>query len=157
GLIRTLDAQSFKRGETIYARVCINCHGTKDQPGSLPTSLRFADGKFKHGADPFRMYQTLTHGFGMMTPQAWMVPVQKYEVIHYIREAYLKPFNRGQYVAVDDAYLAGLPKGQNRGPKPSNIEPWVSMNYGPSLMATLEVGAKGNFAYKGIAVRLDNG
>ncbi len=31
------------------------------------------------------------------------------------------------------------------------------MNYGPSLMATLEVGDKGNFAYKGIAVRLDNG
>ena len=103
------------------------------------------------------MYQTLTHGFGMMTPQTWMVPQQKYDVIHYIREAYLKPHNPGQYVKIEDAYLAGLPKGASRGPKPSNIEPWVSMNYGPSLMATLEVGDKGNFAYKGIAVRLDNG
>ena len=55
-------------------RVCANCHGTKEQPGSMPTSLRFAEGKFKNGADPFRMYQTLTHGFGMMTPQTWMVP-----------------------------------------------------------------------------------
>ncbi len=51
--------------------------------GSMPTSLRFAEGKFKNGADPFHMYQTLTHGFGMMTPQTWMVPEQKYDVIHY--------------------------------------------------------------------------
>ncbi len=157
GLIRSLDTQSFKRGESIYVRVCANCHGTKEQAGSLPTSLRFADGKFKNGADPFHMYQTLTHGFGMMTPQTWMVPKQKYDVIHFIRESYLKPHNPGQYTMIDDAYLAGLPKGSSRGPEPSSIEPWVSTNYGPSLMATLEVGDKGNFAYKGIAVRLDNG
>ncbi len=157
GLIRSLDAQSYKRGETIYVRVCANCHGTKEQMGSMPTSLRFADGKFKNGSDPFRMYQTLTHGYGMMTPQRWMVPQQKYDVIHYIREAYLKPYNPGQFTRLEDSYFSGLPKGVSRGPKPSNIEPWVSMNYGPSLMATLEVGNKGNFAYKGISVRLDNG
>jgi len=157
GLIHSLDTRSFKRGEAIYVRVCANCHGTTEQAGSMPTSLRFAEGKFKNGSDPLRMYQTLTHGWGMMTPQPWMVPQQKYDVIHFIREAYLKPHNPGQYGKVDDAYLAGLPKGVSRGPKPSNIEPWVSMNYGPSLMATLEVGDQGNFAYKGIAVRLDNG
>jgi putative heme-binding domain-containing protein len=157
GLIRALDRKSLKRGEAIYVRVCANCHGTKEQPGSMPTSLRFAEGKFKNGADPFHLYQTLTHGFGMMTAQTWMVPEQKYDVIHFIRETYLKPYNPDQYVKIDEAYLASLPKGTSRGPKPSNIEPWVSMNYGPSLMATLEVGNQGNFAYKGIAVRLDNG
>lgn len=157
GLLRALDADSRKRGEAIYLRVCVNCHGTKDQLGSMPTSLRFANGKFKNGSDPFRMYQTLTHGFGMMTPQTWMVPRQKYDVIHYIREAYLKPHNPDQYAPVDDAYLAGLPKGKGFGPKPSTIEPWVSMNYGPHLMATFEVGNQGNFAYKGIAIRLDSG
>jgi putative heme-binding domain-containing protein len=157
GLLRSLDHQSFRRGEAIYSRVCANCHGTKDRPGSLPASLRFAEGKFKNGCDPHSLYRTLTHGFGMMTPQTWMVPQQKYDVIHYIREAYLKPFNSSQYTRVDAAYLAGLPKGASRGPAPSNIEPWSSMNYGPSLMLTLEVGNKGNFAYKGIAIRLDNG
>jgi putative heme-binding domain-containing protein len=157
GFIRSLNEQSFKRGEAIYVRVCANCHGTKDQVGTMPTSLRFAEGKFKNGADPFHMYQTLTHGFAMMTPQTWMVPEQKYDVIHYIREVYLKPLNPEQYAKVDGQYLAGLPKGTSRGPKPSNIEPWVSMNYGPSLMATIDVGNAGNFAYKGIAVRLDNG
>src|SRR5262249_10885914 len=139
GLLRSLDARSFQRGAAIYARVCANCHGTREQAGSLPTSLRFAEGKFKNGSDPYALYRTLTHGFGIMTPQTWTVPEQKYDVIHYIREAYLNPANSSQYVPIDDPYLASLPRGTSRGPKPSTIEPWVSMNYGPSLMATVEV------------------
>src|SRR5262249_45162124 len=63
-----------------------------------------------------------------------------------------------QYARVDREYLAGLPKGTSKGPAPRDIRPWVTMDYGPSLMATLEVGDDGtNFAYKGIAVRLDAG
>jgi len=70
----------------------------------------------------------------------------------------LKPRNPSQYVAVDAAYLAGLPKGDTRGPAPSTFEAWVAMDYGPNLTATYEIGADGsNFAYKGIAVRLDAG
>ena len=111
GLIRSLDRRSYQRGKAIYVRVCANCHGTKEQAGSMPTSLRFAEGKFKNGADPFRMYQTLTHGFGMMTPQTWMVPQQKYDVIHFIREAYLKPHNPGQFVKIEDAYLVRVAEG----------------------------------------------
>ncbi len=156
GLISSLGRRSLERGEAIYLRVCANCHGTKDQPGSLPTSPRFADAKLKNGTDPHRLYQTLTHGFGMMPPQTWMVPEQKYDVIHYLREAYLRPHNPSQYFKVDGQYLAGLPKGKGRGPRPSAIEPWVSMDYGPTLMLTLEAD-RGNFAHKGIAVRLDAG
>jgi putative heme-binding domain-containing protein len=157
-LIAGFDTAGLKRGEAIYRRVCANCHGTHDQPGSLPNSPRFASGKFKNGADPFAMYQTLTRGFGMMVPQTWMVPQQKYDVIHYIREVYLKPHNRSLYASIDKAYLARLPKGDTRGPAPLNIEPWVAMDYGPSLINTYEIGNDGsNFAYKGIAVRLDPG
>jgi putative heme-binding domain-containing protein len=158
GFLAGLDAKSFQRGEAIYNRLCINCHGTRDKVGSLPASLRFASGKFKNGCDPYSMYQTLTRGFGMMTPQTWMVPQQKYDVIHYIRETYLRPFNPSQYVPIDAAYLSRLPGGNTRGPAPSILEPWSMMNYGPTLMTTIEVGHDGtNFAYKGIAVRLDPG
>jgi putative heme-binding domain-containing protein len=157
-LIRDWNDQAFQRGEAIYRRVCANCHGTKDQVGSLPTSLRFAEGKFKNGSDPLAMYRTLTHGFGLMPPQTWMVPSQKYDVIHYIREAYLRRHNRGQLVEIDAAYLAQLPPGDTRGPEPSKIEVWSAMDYGPSLTHTYEIpGLKDNFAYKGIAVRLDGG
>jgi hypothetical protein len=79
-------------------------------------------------------------------------------VIHYIREAYLKDGNPSQYARADREYLARLPRGTGRGPAASNILPWVALDYGPSLMATLEVGDDGtNFVYKGIAVRLDAG
>ena len=158
GMLASLNNDSFKRGEAIYNRLCINCHGTHDRPGSLPTSLRFATGKFKNGSDPFTMYQTLTRGFGMMVPQMWMVPQQKYDVIHYIREAYLKEHNPTQYFAPQEAYLANLPEGKSRGPAPSNILPWEQMDYGHNLVATYEVGSDGtNFAYKGNAIRLDAG
>ncbi|MDB5387573.1 MAG: heme-binding protein [Planctomycetaceae bacterium] len=167
GMIRDWNPASFKRGEAIYTRLCINCHGTADQPGSLPTSLKFATGTFKNGSDPYRLYLTLTHGYGLMAPQTWMVPVQKYDVVHYLREAYLKPRNAGQYTKVDNDYLAKLPKGKERGPAPSNVDPWSSMNYGAFLTATYEVpepksveskeNAGPNIAQKGIAVRLDSG
>ncbi|MDA1015186.1 MAG: c-type cytochrome [Planctomycetota bacterium] len=154
GIIGSLDNAAFKRGEAIYNRLCINCHGTRDRPGSLPTSLRFATGKFKNGGDPFTMYQTLTRGFGMMVPQTWMVPQQKYDVIHYIREAYLKPHNPSQLFAITNDYTSSLPKGDTRGPAPSNDEPWILMDYGPSLIASYELsGADLNFAYKGVAMR----
>lgn len=158
GMIADLDQQSYERGEAIYSRLCVNCHGTKDEPGSLPTSLRFASDEFRNGSDPHGMYKTLTHGFNLMVPQTWMVPQQKYDAVHYIREAYLKPLNPGQYVTIDETYLAGLPEGDTRGPAPSKFEPWVAMDYGPNLTASYEVGTDtSNFAYKGIAIRLDPG
>lgn len=158
GFISSFNKKSLKRGEAIYERTCMNCHGTVTEAGSLPTSLRFASGKFKNGNDPFKMYQTITHGFGLMTPQRWMVPQQKYDVIHYIRETYLKPHNPSQYAKLDDAYLASLPKGDTRGPEPSRVVPWSQMDYGPNLMATIEVGNSGdNIAYKGHTIRLDHG
>ncbi|XZE53194.1 DUF6797 domain-containing protein [Planctomycetaceae bacterium SH139] len=158
GMITGLDEASLERGAAIYGRVCANCHGTLEQPGSLPTSLRFGTGKFKNGSDPFTMYQTLTRGFGMMVPQSWMVPSQKYDVIHYIREVYLKPHNPSQYFLTNPEYLATLPVGSSKGPAPSESQPWEEMDYGPNLIATYEIGNDGdNFAYKGNAVRLDPG
>jgi putative heme-binding domain-containing protein len=160
GLIRGLDQKAYQRGEAIYTRVCANCHGTHTQPGSLPTSPKFATHTFKNGSDLYSLYRTLTHGYGLMAPQTWMVPRQKYEVIHYLREAYLKPHNATQYTTPDEVYLAKLPVGKKNqfGPAPASVDPWIAMDYGPSLMNTYEVGGPGpNIAYKGLAARLDAG
>ena len=59
-----------------------------------------------------------------MAAQTWMVPRQKYDVIHYIREAYFKPHNASQYAKLDRSYLDRLPRGNTLGPAPSAIEPW---------------------------------
>ncbi len=157
-LIRGLGQASFERGAETYRLRCESCHGNASQEGSMPTSLRFVSGKFKQGNDPYTMYQTLTHGFGMMNSQRWMVPQQKYEVIHYIREAFLKPENEDQWFEITNDYLASLPAGDTLGPKPIVNRPWTKMDYGPSLINTIEVSQDGsNIAQKGIAIRLDDG
>ena len=74
----------------------------------------------------------------------------------YLRETFLKPLNPSQYAAADDAYLQGLPKGASRGPTPPAADVWATADYGRSLSLTVEV-SPGNFAYKGVAVRLDPG
>ncbi len=158
GFIESWDQQMYEHGAEVFRLRCASCHGDLAAEGTMPTSLRFPSGKFKRGCDPYSLYQTLTHGYGMMNPQRWMVPEQKYAVIHYIRETFLREANPSQYFNVDEAYLAGLPLGETRGPKPVESQPWTLMNYGPSLINTIEVsGDRTNIAQKGIAIRLDDG
>ena len=158
GFLNELNQEAFQRGEAIYNRVCMNCHGTKDKPGSLPTSLKFASERFRNGSDPYTMYQTVTRGFGMMPAQYQLVPQQKHDVVYYIREEYVKKHNPSQYVPITPDYLSGIPKGTERGPEPLDRAPWIVMNYGNSLINTYEAGQNsGNFNYKGIGVRVDPG
>ena len=177
GLVRGWNKASLARGEKIYQLVCHACHGDLNLPGSIPNALRFAEGKFSHGADPYTMYQTVTRGWRLMAPQVQLVPREKYDVIHYIRETFLRGNNPSQFVPVTESFLAGLPKGNSTGPAPVKREPWREMDYGPFLIGTFEladaarraaaaklpadaldtIAPGSNLAYKGIAVRLDSG
>ena len=177
GLIRGWNKASLARGEKIYQLVCHSCHGDLNLAGSIPHALRFAEGPFAHGSDPLTMYATLTRGWRLMAPQPQLVPREKYDVLHYIRETFLAGRNPSQYTPVTDAYLAGLPKGDTTGPAATKREPWREMDYGPFLIGTFELAddarraaatklpgnaldtitPNANLAYKGIAVRLDSG
>jgi hypothetical protein len=128
--------------------------------------------------DPYSIYQTLTRGYGSMPPQVNLTPVEKYDLINYLRENFLKEKNPDQYFKIDSTYLASLPLGTSKGPAPKEFKPWAEMDYGNFLINTYElVGmnaaererssgpsplpdenlSKANFAYKGIAVRVDPG
>lgn len=175
GLIRGWNKASLARGQAIYQAVCHNCHGDLNLPGSLPNALRFASGKFQHGSDPHSLYRTITQGWRLMPPQVHLVPQEKYDVIHYIRETFLASHNATQLFAVTPDYLAGLPRGESRGPAPTVRAPWREMDYGPLLIGTFEladaaqrsaaaalpsnradfVPPDANIAYKGIALQLD--
>jgi hypothetical protein len=171
--------ESIRTGEHIYNNICFNCHGNKEQEGSIPNSFKFWEDKFKVGNDPYSIYQTLTRGYGSMPPQVNLTPVEKYDIINYLREAFIQKDNPNQYFELDEAYLASLPSGTNMGPEPKEFKPWAEMNYGNFLINTYELVDKNahprerstgpvqplpdenlinsNFAYKGIAVRLDEG
>ena len=182
GLISALGdrhGESVTSGEHIYSNVCFNCHGNPDQPGSVPTAFKFWADTFKVGNDPYAIYQTLTKGYGSMPPQINLTPVEKYDVINYIREEFVLEDNSNQYFKIDSTYLSSLPQGEFMGPAPKEYKPWAEMDYGNFLINTYElVGINApprerstgpieplpdenlvdaNFAYKGIAVRLDQG
>lgn len=177
-IIEELDDSSYARGERIYQTICHSCHGNPFDEGSLPTALKFWNGKFKVGSDPYSMYQTMTRGFQTMPPQVTLVPLQKYDVIHYIREQFLRQNELEDYVEVDDDYLEDLPEGDLSGPEEELQTPWSDMDYGDFLIQTYEIAddskppiemssegqplpdedfSNTNFAYKGIAIRLDSG
>ncbi|MCZ6673598.1 MAG: c-type cytochrome, partial [Verrucomicrobia bacterium] len=167
----------IQQGREIYQQICHTCHGDINLPGSIPNSLRFGEGEFQHGSDPYTMYQTITRGWRLMAPQTQLVPEEKYSVIHYIRYHFLKYYNPDQYFEVTESYLADLPKGSEMGSDPVKREPWREMDYGPFLTGTFEivpeeskryrwpegddtrgyVAPGANIAYKAIAIRLDPG
>ena len=155
GIIEKWSEESYKRGKKIYDSLCIVCHGTDKREGSLPTALKFHNGQFKNGSDPHGMYKTLTKGFGMMLPQNQYTAQQKYDVIHYIREEYMRA-NKSQYKKVTDQYLASLPKASGKEVVKKLKKPYLNMNYGPFLFWTYQV-APNNISYKSLAVRLNQG
>ncbi len=172
------EKDAFRNGQEIYGATCFNCHGNVEQPGSLPNAFKFWADTFKNGSDPYSMYQTLTQGYGFMAPQVQLTPRQKYDVIHFIREEYINEQNPDQYAEISQAYVRDLPSGDSLGPDGKEWKPWADMDYGDFLIYTYEIADKDapprgisggpsplpdedydsvNFAYKGIAVRLDEG
>ena len=178
GLMVDWSEEFYHKGRITYRTACYSCHGDAEQPGSIPNSRQFWSEPFKNGSDPHAMYQTLTRGFGLMPPQVRLTPREKYEVIHFIREEFIKEHNPGQYFAITQDWIDGLPDGDTLGPDPQPYRPWAEMDYGRFLMRTYDLAnstdpPKGisrdccpipnedflhlNFAYKGIAMRLDEG
>ena len=158
-LVAKWDAKTLEEGRQIYSTLCVVCHGTKEQPGSLPTALRFTEGPFKNGSDPLSMFTTLTKGFGQMVPQPQYTTAQKYAVIQYIRETFLRPHNPSQFTPITPAVLASLPKGLTRAEaeqEDRSLPQYKKMDLGPALFWTYQI-APGNIAQKGIAIRLDDG
>ena len=158
-LVTGWNDKTLEEGKQIYQTLCTVCHGTKEAPGSLPTALRFSEGPFKNGADPYSMHATLAKGFGQMVPQGQYTTAQKYAVIQYIRETFLRPHNPSQFTAITTDYLTTLPRGLTRAPveKEDRSRPeYLRMDFGPALFWTYQVAPE-NIAQKGIAIRLDSG
>lgn len=179
GLIANMDREGYKRGERIYSSNCINCHGNEEVAGSIPLSTKFWNQDLKAGSDSYSMYQTISRGYGTMPPQPVLTPQEKYDVISYIRQKYIKPREGDAFMTDTPGYLKGLPRGSSRGPDIEPYQPWADMDYGNFFINTYELAdaetgipryhsprpvpypdedyLQNNFAYKGIAVRLDKG
>src|SRR5579872_3434505 len=71
-----------------------------------------------------------------MPSQSWMTPEQRYDVINFIREIFLKKLNPSQYTMIDRAYFDSLPKFNPALAKLADTTP-VQRDYGPVLESQL--------------------
>jgi len=158
-LVGNWNEESFHKGREIYGQLCATCHGTLEAPGSLPTAPRFHMDDFKNGADPYRMFQTLEKGYGQMVAQAQYTTEEKYDIIYYLRENFLKEHNAEYMVPVDQEYLSLLPRGmstQEENPAAKKKPQYLLEDFGDALFWTMQV-EPGNIAQKGITIRVDEG
>ncbi len=110
-VIKSLNRTTLEKGRQIYVKSCIACHGANGT-ASNPQARSFSRDKLRFGNKPYDMWRTLSNGAGGMAPQTWLSPVERYYVIQYIRETFMKKPNPGQYFKITENYLAKLPKPQ---------------------------------------------
>jgi putative heme-binding domain-containing protein len=114
GILEQLNEDDHARGQKIYFNHCVNCHGADGNRPALASARAFGTDKLKFGTDPLGMLKTLTLGNGLMGSMQHLSPKERYQVIYFIRENFMRDRNPG-YAEIDAAYLASLPKGTDGG------------------------------------------
>jgi glucose/arabinose dehydrogenase/mono/diheme cytochrome c family protein len=136
GIISAWNQQSVERGQKLFQVACTPCHGTDGVHTINPQSRPFAVDRFQNGSDPYSLYKTIAHGFKNMPSQAWLTPEQRYDVIDFIRETFLKKLNPSQFTRIDRAYLDSLPKFNPALAKAADAIP-TQRDFGPVLESQL--------------------
>ncbi len=124
--------KSLSSGREIFNGLCASCHGVDGNKPSLATARAFGTQKLKYGADPYHMFLTLSRGNGLMGAATYLSPKERYEVIAYVREQFMKGKNP-DYLEITDDYLASLPTGTEAG----EFKPAGPRDYGPALASQL--------------------
>ena len=110
------DEAYLSEGAKLYQLNCVACH-SKDgiAPPPNPLSRQFTKHKMENGGDPLSMFETLTYGFRNMMPATQLDPVERYKVIHYLREELVKKQAPELYVDVAEDYADTMPRGAGGG------------------------------------------
>lgn len=145
-ILKSMTTSDFEAGLRIFQGHCVNCHGSDGNTPTLATARAFGTQKLRFGADPYRMFLTVSRGAGLMAPLSHLSPRERYQVIHYVREAIMKDRN-SDYVTIDDAYLSRLPKGTSLGGREESGD----RDFGPVLASQL-----GTQVQNAITFRLKN-
>jgi cytochrome c oxidase cbb3-type subunit I/II len=94
------DGASRARGEALYARACVSCHGDhglgdgpaasalRDEAGQPIAPFDFTNGELRCGSEPSDMYRTLMTGMDgtpMPSFSASFTPIDAWDVVHHVR------------------------------------------------------------------------
>ena len=132
GILRRVEKTHAKGGKQIFEASCVQCHGADGNTPSLATARAFGKQKLKFGADPYSMFQTLSKGNGLMAATTALSPKERYAVIGYIRNRFMKDSNP-DYRPITNEYLKSLPTGTDMG----DFKPDPDRDYGPALASQL--------------------
>lgn len=94
------------QGAVIYGAKCASCHGTQgnSNPSNMnppPRNFHTDAWKGKLGGGPYALYDVMTHGQNTMPSFPGLTPAQRYAVIHFLRETWVKTDNAKNYVDSD--------------------------------------------------------
>lgn len=132
GILRRVQKTNAKGGKQIFEASCVQCHGANGNTPSLATARAFGTQKMKFGADPYSMFKTLSKGNGLMAATTALSPKERYAVIGYIRNRFMKDSNP-DFQPITDQYLKTLPQGTDMG----EFQPDPDRDYGPALASQL--------------------
>lgn len=117
-LIADRSQDVLDRGAAVYATACASCHGPTGNlvGGTSPTARNFHIDGFRNqlGGGPYALYVVTTQGFNgnAMPGFPGLSPQDRYAVVHFVREAIVKPNNAAAYAADD------LPETKAKIPAP---------------------------------------
>ena len=99
------------RGEVLYGKNCASCHGPQgntNPSNTNPAPRNFHTEAYKNplGSGPYGSYMVLTNGYGAAMPAFRnLTPDERYAVVHFVSETWMKPTNKA-YLEKDDAKVA---------------------------------------------------
>ncbi len=147
-LIADRTPEVIERGQMIYAKNCVSCHGphgdTNTSGNSANPPRNFHKDEFKNplGGGPYALYVVLSKGYGGMPAFPGLSPADRYAVVHFVRESWVKVDNANCYLENDlEAVIPTIPKAGEAGsggPKyPPNEQPAPAM-LNPLLQITAD-------------------
>jgi len=124
-LIANKGADVLDRGAAVYGKNCATCHGP--QGNANPTNMNPPPRNFwtdaiknPNGAGTYGLFTVISNGYnGRMPAFPNLSAEDRYAVVHYVRETFIKPHNPGGYLEHDAKELiAKIPAAGSGGGGP---------------------------------------
>lgn len=156
------DDAYLEDGRRLYELNCIACHSKDGKtPSPNPLTRSFTEQPMSNGGDPFSMFKTLTYGYRNMMAAPQLNPVERYKVIHFLREKIIRPNAPQLYVESPDNYTDAMPSiAADLGEEAARFERLAKTgylrDYGKALVTPVNAKNPMNRTLNGLVIDLGN-
>lgn len=136
-LIANRSDDVLEKGGIVWAKNCASCHGPEGNAN--PTRLNPAPRNFwtdafqnPHGGGAYGLYTVMSKGYNGMPAFPALSPEDRYAVVHYVRERFVKLHNPDNYLEDTEGIVSTIPAagGEAAGPtEPPPLRPVPQASY----------------------------